>query len=558
MTRRIFRSICLVALAVTVASVSLFLFTLYNYFAGIRRNELRTQTELMARGLESEGISYISGFETSDYRITWIDSGGKVIYDNRSESGEMENHLEREEIKSALEKGYGESSRYSSTLTERYLYSAKRLSDGSVIRLSVSQMTVLTLLLGMAQPICVIILIAVAFSLILASRLSKKIVMPLNELDLEDPLGSGNKEYDELSPLLHRLDSQQKQIALQKAELEKKQKEFETVTENMAEGIILMNTDGIILSINRAASLLFRADPSCIGKDLTAVSRSDAVSDLLSQARSGKRAEKILNLRESQYRVMIDPVKDEDTLSGFVMLVIDTTEKERSDKMRREFTANVSHELKTPLQTIAGSSELLVNGVVREEDKMNFYTRIRDESQRMIRLVEDIIHLSHLDEGAEDMKREEIDLLLIAKETADSLSREAQKARVTLSVSGEPAVMSGIPRLLQSIVFNLCDNAIKYNRENGSVTVTVKSEGDSVTLRVADTGIGIPQEHIPRIFERFYRVDKSRSKELGGTGLGLSIVKHAAMLHNAVTDIQSAENTGTTVTVTFPKNGSSG
>ncbi len=550
MTRRIFRSICMVAIGVFIASVVLFLLVLYDYFGGVQQKGLRMQTELAAHAAAHEGMGYFDGLEPAEYRITWIDADGNVLYDNRSDANEMENHLEREEIREALETGEGESSRYSSTLTERSLYCAKRLPDGSVIRLSVSQNTLLTLVLGMAQPICVIMVIAIVLSLVLATRLSKRIVEPLNHLDLENPLSNG--EYDELSPLLRRLDSQQRQIKRQKDELERKQKEFEAVTEHMTEGIILLNAQGDILGINRAAKRLFGVTAPCVGQPLRSLSDSPQIAGLLQSAESGRHDERMTDLAGGRYQLLLSPVKNGDFPSGSVLLAINVTEKEKAEQMRREFTANVSHELKTPLHTIAGSAELLADGVVKAEDRPGFYLRIQKEAQRMIRLVEDIIRLSHLDEGAYDMEPEETDLFVIAEDTVRSLRAEAENAQVTLALDGEPAVMDGIPRLLQSIVFNLCDNAIKYNRAYGSVSVTVRNEGDGVLLSVADTGIGIPPEHQERVFERFYRVDKSRSKELGGTGLGLSIVKHAAKIHQARIDLQSVENGGTTVTVKFP------
>lgn len=551
MTKRIFYSICLAALGIFIACVALFLPVLYDYFGGVQKNQLAMQTELAAHAVANEGMEYFDGLDSANYRITWIAADGEVLYDNRSDYGEMENHMEREEFKEALATGKGESSRYSITLMERALYCAKKLPDGSVIRLSVSQNTILTLLLGMAQPICFIIIIAFILSLLLASRLSKRIVKPLNDLDLDRPLS--NEGYDELSPLLRRLDSQQRQIKYQKEELAQKEKEFETVTENMTEGIILLNIKGNILGINHAAKQLFGTDASCIGQHILSVNRSPQISGLLLSAKDGLHDERTIELAGGHYELILSPVKTGDVLSGAVLLAINVTEKENAEQMRREFTANVSHELKTPLHTIAGSAELLANGIVKEEDLQKFYIRIQNEAQRMIRLVEDIIHLSHLDEGADDMKRESTDLLLLAEETVKSLQHEADNAHVTITLNGESAVMDGVPQLLQSIIFNLCDNAIKYNREYGSVTVTIKNDSDGVILSVADTGIGIPPEHQDRIFERFYRVDKSRSKELGGTGLGLSIVKHAAKLHNAKIDIQSEEGCGTTITVVFPK-----
>ena len=553
MTKRIFRSICLVAIAVFAASVLLFSFVLYDYFSGVRQEQLRVQTELAAKAVAAEGTAYFDGLDTSQYRMTLIAPDGSVIFDSRSDSDEMENHLEREEIKEALENGVGESSRYSVTLMERALYCAKRLPDGSVLRMSVKQNTLLTLLLGMSQPLAVIILIAIALSMFLASRLSKQIVKPLNSLDLDDPLS--NEGYDELSPLLKRIDVQQRQIKNQADELRKRQEEFEAVTENMSEGIVVLNTKGVILSINRAAEKLFDASHSCVGQHMLSVNRSAEISALLSEAEKGVHAERTLELKGRKYQLNISPVSEDEKVTGAVLLILDVTEKEQAEQMRREFTANVSHELKTPLQIIAGSAELLENGIVKEEDRLGFYSQIRGEARRMIWLVEDIIRLSHLDEGADDMKQERVDLYKLTAETVSSLVSEAESAGVSLSVDGESAIVNGIPQLLESVVYNLTDNAIKYNRQGGEVKVSVRRTDSGVCLSVADTGIGIPPEHQERIFERFYRVDKSRSKELGGTGLGLSIVKHAASLHNAKIDLQSAEGKGTTINVTFPTAG---
>ena len=551
MTKRIFRSICLVAIAVFLASVTLFLCVLYDYFGNVQQNQLKTQTELAAQGVEAVGAEYFDGLSPKGYRVSWISADGKVLFDSEADSSEMENHLAREEIKEALESGYGESSRYSVTLMERTLYSAKRLSDGTVIRLSVAQSTLLMLLLGMMQPIIIIIIIAIAVSFWLAHRLSKNITAPLNQLNLDDPLN--NEGYDELSPLLRRIDAQQRQIRGQEKELRQKQEEFEAVTENMAEGIILLNTKGMILGINRAASILFGTTRNSIGKYILSVNRNIELSELLSGIESGVRKEKIIDLNGGKYQLALNPVRESGNISGAVLLMLDVTEKEQAEQMRREFTANVSHELKTPLHTIAGCAELLENGMVRPEDTARFYSQIRGEAGRMIALVEDIIRLSHLDEGAEDMKRECVDLYDLAAETMKSLSREAESADVSVSIEGENAVVYGIPQLLESIIYNLTDNAIKYNRQGGTVKVSVEPLSDGVRLSVADTGIGIPPEHRERIFERFYRVDKSRSKELGGTGLGLSIVKHAARLHNAKIELQSTEGKGTTITVIFPQ-----
>lgn len=550
MTKRIFRSIFFVTLGVFLASVVLFMGVLFEYFTGIQRKQLRMQTTLAAQGVENEGMQYFEGLETNDFRITWINNDGAVIYDTDTESDSMENHLEREEIKQALETGEGESSRYSVTLMERSFYCAKKLSDGTVLRLSVAQSTLLTLTLGMLQPIIIIFILALILSLVFASRLSKKIVQPLNEINLDDPLK--NDCYDELAPLLGRIKSQQRQIARQSDELKRKQQEFEAVTNGMTEGIVLLNSKNDILSINPSAMNLLGVDSSPVGDNIISVNRTPELQELLAKSDEGKRSEKILELCGGKYQVDASPILSDEKIIGTVLLFLDVTKKEKAEQIRREFTANVSHELKTPLHTISGCAELMTNGIAKQEDIPKFASQIYSEAQRMIRLVEDIIKLSHLDEGAEDMKRENVDIYSVASETVDNLIPVAEKSDVDITLEGTSAVINGIPQLISAIIFNLCDNAIKYNKKGGKVLVLVKSEDNKAVLTVSDNGIGISEEDSERIFERFYRVDKSHSKEIGGTGLGLSIVKHAARLHNATIDLQSKLNEGTIITVTFP------
>lgn len=551
MTKRIFRSINIVALGVFFASVVLFMGALYSYFTGVCQNQLKMQTDLAAQGVANEGMDFFDNLPIEDYRITWIAPDGSILFDSSIATTEMENHLEREEIQMALSEGYGESSRYSSTLMERSLYAAKQLPDGSVLRLSVAQNTIFTLSLGMAQPLCIVLAIAIVLSLVLAFRLSKRIVKPLNELDLDDPLS--NDGYDELSPLLRRIASQQDQIKMQTGQLRQKQLEFETVTSGMNEGIILLNKKGEVLSLNRAAARLLETDGQCVGKDILSLNRSFALQNILSKAEKGFFSEGKVALSGGEYQFDASPVKTENDISGIVLLIFDITEKEKAEQMRREFTANVSHELKTPLQTISGCAELLKNNMVAAEDVPAFSEKIYAEAGRMITLVEDIIKLSHLDEGAQDMQRETADLFEIAKNTVRTLTDAAKAAGVSLDITGSAAPVYGIAQLLQGIVYNLCDNAIKYNVAGGSVSVDVHEEKSAVVLTVSDTGIGIPPEHRDRIFERFYRVDKSHSKEVGGTGLGLSIVKHAAKLHDAKITVSSVIGAGTTMKVEFPK-----
>ena len=552
MTKRIFRTVFVVAISIFIASAVLFMTVLYDYFSGIQQNQLRMQIDLASQGVEDEGLDYLKNLNIKDYRVTWIGTDGKVLYDSISEADEMENHFEREEVKEALSEGYGASSRYSSTLTQRYLYGAKRLPDGTVIRLSVTQNSLLILTLGMLQPIMIIFVIAIILSAFLASRLSKKIVKPLNELNLDKPLD--NNGYDELSPLLRRIDTQQKEISRQSEELKQRQNELEVMTSAMSEGIILLNNRGTVLSINKAAAKLFGTDCFCIGEDIVSINRSLELAQLLNKAKNGEHSERVVELGSGRYQMMASPVISNNIVSGIVLLILDVTEKEKAEQLRREFTANVSHELKTPLHTISGSAELLANGMVKPEDIPIFLKRIYSEAQRMIQLVEDIIRLSHLDEGAEDMKWDMVDLYAVAEETINSLADEAESNGIKFELYGETVLISGIRQLLQEIIYNLCDNAIKYNCRGGSVSVGVKNENEFAVLTITDTGIGIPAEHQERIFERFYRVDKSHSKEIGGTGLGLSIVKHAAKLHNAEIELHSIVNKGTEITIKFPKN----
>lgn len=551
MTKRIFRSICLVALSVFLASLVLILGFLYGYFNEVQHDQLKMQTDLAAQGVSHEGLAYFDGLDTGSYRITLIDENGNVLYDSKTESSSMENHLEREEVQEALASGYGESERFSSTLLEKSLYSAEKLPDGSILRLSMVQNSVFTLILGMLQPVCVVIVIALILSLALASRLSKKIVQPLNNMNLDDPLS--NEGYDELSPLLLRLHSQQKQLTRQSNELRKRQDEFTAITDSMSEGLMLLNPKCTILSINNAAVSLLDTDNFCVGKNILTVNRNLALQEMLSEAIGGNQSRKIIDIHDGHYQVNASPVMSGNIVSGIALLIFDVTERENSEQMRREFTANVSHELRTPLHSISGYAELLKNGMVKSGDVTPVATKIYDEAQRMVRLVEDIINLSHLDEGAEDMAKEDVNLYDVVNSTIGSLTPEAESAGVTIDFTGETVNVRGIPQLLSGIVYNLCDNAIKYNREGGKVSVSLKEEDGEAVLTVADTGIGIPAEHQQRIFERFYRVDKSHSKEVGGTGLGLSIVKHAAKIHDAKIKLNSVPEQGTTITVTFPK-----
>ena len=551
MTKRIFRAICLVALAVFLASVTLIMGILYDYFSQVQQNQLRIEAGLAARGVEENGAAYFEGLDTQSYRITWIGADGTVLFDSDRDASTMENHLEREEVKQAMASGYGHSARYSSTLMERLLYSAQRLEDGSVIRLAITQNSVLTIMLGLIQPVLLVSLVAVILALALASRVSKTVVRPLNELNLDEPLN--NEGFDELSPLLRRIDSQQRQLKGQALELKQKKDEFLAVTSNMSEGLVLLNSSGTILSINNAALTILDAGKSCVGQDILTVNRSLEMQKLLEEAKTGQRSETKLCLTGREYQLDASPIISGGNIGGVALLLFDITERENAEQLRREFTANVSHELKTPLHSISGCAELMKNGMVKPEDTVRFAGQIYSEAQRLINLIEDIIRLSRLDEGAEDMQRERVDLYALSASVIDSLGNEAKENKITVELCGAPAFIWGVRQLVSGMIYNLLDNAIKYNKANGSVKLTVSNEGEFSLLNVSDTGIGIPPEHQSRVFERFYRVDKSHSKEVGGTGLGLSIVKHSAMVHNAKIDLQSTPGKGTSITVRFPK-----
>ena len=555
MSRKIFRSIFLVAEAVLIACMVLLAGVLYEYLSSIQRDQLKIETTLAAQGVENGAEGYFSGLDTAGFRVTWIASDGTVLYDSEADAATMENHRDREEIREALETGYGESVRYSNTLAENRLYCAQRLEDGTVVRVSVTQSSVFSLALGMVPYLLCMIVLTILLSAVLARRLSRRIVAPINKLNLDEPLE--NNTYEELAPLLTRMEQQRRQIMSQIKELKWKKDEFNAVIDSMSEGLILINTRGQILSINRAATRLFGTDASCVGRDILTVDRSFSVQELVSAAQSGKHGEIIKELKGRRYLIDASPVVSGDRAGGIVILAFDITEKALAEQQRREFSANVSHELKTPLQAITGSAELIENGLVKKEDLPRFIGHIRQEASRLVTLIDDIIRLSQLDEGGA-MPQEDVDIKTLAEDVIESLGVKAAEAGVSLAVQGSGGRIHGVRRLLWEIVFNLCDNAIKYNIKNGSVDVTVNSDEESVQLTVSDTGIGIPPEHQARVFERFYRVDKSHSKATGGTGLGLSIVKHAVLYHGGSIDLQSTPGVGTTVDVRFPKDENAG
>ena len=549
MTKRIFRATLLVGVAVLIASLTLVMGALYSYFGRVQESQLRDELSLAAVGVEQNGMDYLKQLESDQYRITWLRADGAVLYDTQADAESMENHAQRQEVQQALATGEGESSRYSDTLLQKTVYYAKRLPDGTVLRLSAIRVTTGVLVLNMLQPILLVLAAALILSGVLASRLARRITEPLNRLDLEHPLE--NDTYEELAPLLRRMEHQRRQIDRQMDELCRRSEEFEQITGSMNEGLVLLDEAGVILSINPAARRLLDAAENCVGQDLLTVDRDVALSDALRQAVEQGHSEFRGQRNGREYQFDVTRIQSEGRTAGTVLLVFDVTERAFAERNRREFTANVSHELKTPLQGIIGSAELLENGLVKQEDVPRFIGHIRSEAQRLVTLIGDIIRLSQLDEG-EPMPAEPVELLALAREAAESLQSAAAARNVTITVEGGPVELTGVRRLLYEIIFNLCDNAIKYNTDGGRVQVTVTKEDETAAVTVRDTGIGIPPDQQDRVFERFYRVDKSHSKASGGTGLGLSIVKHAVQYHHGTIHLQSEVGKGTEIRVTFP------
>lgn len=549
MTKKIFQSILLVAGCVLLASLLIIMGFLYDYFGGVEENQLRDELSLAAAAVEDGGTDYLSRLTADRCRLTWIAADGSVLYDTRTDAESLENHASRAEVSQALATGTGESTRYSSTLMEKTMYYAQLLDDGTVLRISISRATVGMIAVGMIQPLLIVLIVALILSGLLARRLSRRIVDPLNSLDLEHPLD--NDAYEELSPLLKRIHRQHVEIQTQLRELHERTDEFTQITGSMREGLVLLDEHGSILSINAAAQALFGADAQCVGRDFLTIERSHEISATIQTAVTDGHSEVRAERAGRVYQFDISRITSDGKLLGTVILAFDNTEQEFAERNRREFTANVSHELKTPLQGIIGSAELIENGMVKPDDLPRFVGHIHAEAARLVTLIDDIIRLSQLDEGAA-MPTEPVDLLAVSQEAAENLHDAAAARSVTVSVTGRPAVIPGVRRLIYEIVYNLCDNAIKYNRDGGRVDVTVAADAGGSSITVADTGIGIAPEHQSRVFERFYRVDKSHSKASGGTGLGLSIVKHAVQYHHGRIELESTPGTGTTIRVVFP------
>ena len=544
MTSKIFRSTVFVAVVVLLCSLGIVMGVLYNHFTGVQVEQLKDELSLTVTGTEQYGNAFLENVEADRFRVTWIDTDGTVLFDTQVDQNTMENHADREEIREAFATGSGSAVRNSSTLTEQTYYEARRLTDGTVLRISANQASAWALMMDLLWPIILIAVLAIGLSALLARRMAKNIVEPLNKLNLEQPLS--NDTYEELSPLLRRINQQHLQIDAQMRKLQRKTDEFIQITSNMQEGLVVLDKETHIRSINTAAMKIFGAEESCVGSSFFQVNRSNALRQALNDALDHGHGSTVQELDGRAYRFDMSSIQSEGKLLGAVILAVDVTEAQNAEQLRREFSANVSHELKTPLQGIIGSAELLESGMVKPEDTPRFVGHIRKEASRLVNLIEDIIRLSQLDEGVQ-LPAEQVDMLALAEDVKEILAPSAAEKNVKIDVTGNGFTIKGVRRMLQEIIYNLCDNAINYNVPGGSVTIHAENN----RLVVSDTGIGIPAEHKDRIFERFYRVDKSHSKASGGTGLGLSIVKHAVAYHNAEFSLESAPGKGTTITVAF-------
>lgn len=554
LSKKIFHSAIIVALLVLVASVVLIMGVLYDYFESSLLSQLQEKAEYIAYVVNQEGNELIEGYSGEESRISIIASDGTVIYDTAADAETLENHSDREEIIEAFETGTGSSTRYSETLTEKTIYYAILLDDGSVLRVAATEYSAVTILLGLIRPILVVVAIALILSLLLSLRSSKSIVEPINNLNLDAP--EKNETYEELTPLLNKLSAQRRTISEQIKQAEKQQSEFRLITENMSEGFLVIDKDLCILTYNSAAlSLLGLSKP--VSGSVLRYNRTKGLRTALESALSGEKAESSMEIGGRCYSLIASPVYKEYAVIGAVIIILDVTESQEREQLRREFTSNVSHELKTPLTSISGFAEMLMAGDVPKELSKDFSKSIYDEAQRLIALIGDIIKLSELDEGnVGGLERENVDLKALSESVRERLLPEAEKKGVTLNVEGNNASINGILRILDEMIYNLADNAVKYNHDGDKATISVADTPDSVVLKVSDTGCGIPQSETDRVFEHFYRVDKSRSSEVPGTGLGLSIVKHGAIYHDAKITLDSKESVGTTVTVEFPKQAS--
>lgn len=551
MTKKILKSTVLVSASVLILGIAFVLGILYQYFGKQLDTELAREASYLAYGVEQQGEEYLQQLKNTDSRITYIGEDGTVIYDNEADAAEMENHKDREEFKEALATGAGEAQRMSSTLSEKTVYYAKRLSDNSVLRVSSTQYSAFALVLQLVQPVLCIIFVMLILAGIFASRIAGKIVEPINELDLEKP--DENEVYEEVAPLLGKISRQNRQIHTQLEEARRNQEEFSIITENMQEGLLVIDSYTMILSGNSSAWKIFQVNEPGTGRSVYSLDRNEDFRKVIETVLEGKHGSALLHLDNEFVQLIANPVNRDGKTVGAVLLLMNETEKVQRENLRREFSANVSHELKTPLTSISGFAEIIQDGFVKEEDVKKFAGRIYKEAQRLIQLVEDTIRISQLDEGENPYEWENIDLYTVAKDVCGNLNEAAKKKNVHLYIEGERLICRTVRPILEEILYNLCDNGIKYNKDNGIVSILIRDLGNEVQLSVEDNGIGIPREDRKRVFERFYRVDKSHSKEIGGTGLGLSIVKHGVTFLGGTLNLVSEVDKGTEITVTLPK-----
>jgi two-component system phosphate regulon sensor histidine kinase PhoR len=551
MTRKIFKNIFLVTLISVILSTMFIIFTVYGVFDEGMQNHQKDEALYIVNALNrvSDKEAYLQAVSNTQSRITWIAPDGTVLFDDLTDPAHLDNHLNRPEVQKALSSVSGSSSRYSSTLSEQTVYYALRLEDGSVLRISNTRSSILGLFLSLIGFFALILIGIVIFVALLAKKASRNILKPLNELNLDEPLE--NDVYEEIAPLLRRIDKQNALIREQIHNITARQRKFDFVANNMREGLVLLDNQSNILSMNTAARNIFGCNGLDVeGKSILVINRSIQMQNILNKVQEKSPAEETLTLGNKQYELYANPF-GEDELAGSVLFIVNIDSKREAERLRKEFSANVSHELKTPLTSISGYAEIMRDGMVDPEDITDFSSRIHEEATRLISLVDDIMELSRLDENNITYEKECVDLLSLCREIADRLKPVADQKQVAVSVRGDAQHVSGVRRILDEMIFNLMDNAIKYNRPNGTVDVSVLKERDQVVLRIADTGVGIPNEHQHKVFERFYRVDQSHSKDTGGTGLGLAIVKHSALFHDAGLTLESQENQGTTLTISF-------
>ena len=551
MTKKIFKSIMFVCALVLAVGLAAVMGILYSNFDGQMRKELSKEAAYLSYGVEQQGVDYLKNIKDKSARITYIDQDGTVLFDNEADVSEMKNHSDRTEFQKAEKYGAGESSRYSDTLSEKTIYYALRLKDGMVLRVSGTQDSVLALVENLIFPLCGLLCLMLILSGIMASAISKRIVKPINELDLESP--EENRIYEELSPLLSKIHRQNREIQNQLELAKQQQEEFSLITENMQEGLIVIDKYTMILSANSSAWNLFHMDRVRQGESVYCLDREEEFRHAIEQVLSGEHTELVLKLNGSDIQLIANPVIRDKKTEGAVVLLVNVTEKLERESLRREFSANVSHELKTPLTSISGFAEIMQGGLVKCEDIPQFAGRIYKESQRLLQLVEDVIQISQLDEEKTSYVWEPVDVYQVCKNAFESLKEKAKRLNVHLYICGERMKMEAVRTLLEEAIYNVCDNAIKYNRNDGSVSVFLTQTAQEIQIVVKDTGVGIPKEDQDRVFERFYRVDKSHSKEIGGTGLGLSIVKHAVGALKGSVILRSEEGNGTEITLRFPK-----